>query len=188
MVCRRSSVLALAILPELETPRLTLRRAILEDAAFVAALHNEPSFIENIGDRGVRNSSDAQRYLQDGPMAMYQRFGFGLWHVARKSDGAAIGMCGLLKRDSLPEVDLGYAYLPAYWGQGFAIEAAAATMRHAARKFGLRRLIAVVSQGNSASIRLLEKLGMSFERMHHMEPGEDEVRLYGRNLDDFLAG
>jgi len=174
----------LAILPELETPRLTLRRLTLDDAAFVTALYNEPSFIEHIGDRGVRNSDDARRYLQSGPIAMYERFGFGLWHVARRADGAAIGMCGLLKRDTLPEVDLGYAYLPAYWGAGFAFEAAAATLRHAARKFGLQRVIAVVSQGNAASIHLLEKLGMRFERMHLMEPGEDEVRLYGRILSD----
>jgi RimJ/RimL family protein N-acetyltransferase len=113
---------------------------------------------------------------------MYQRHGFGLWHVARKTDGAAIGLCGLLKRDTLPDVDLGYAYLPEFRGQGYAYEAAAATLEHAARKFGLRRVIAVVSPGNTSSIGLLEKLGMRFERMHFMEPGADEVRLHGRTF------
>ena len=174
----------LATLPELETSRLTLRRLVLDDAPFVLRLLNEPSFIANIGDKGVRSIEDAQRYLREGPMAMYEAYGFGLWHTARKTDGAAVGMCGLLRRDNLPDVDIGYAYLPEFWGQGYALEAAEATMRHAARKFGLRRLIGVVSSGNSGSIRVLEKLGMSFERMYPMHPGEPEVRLYGRALSD----
>jgi len=177
----------LAIPPELETPRLTLRRLTLDDADFVAALYNEPSFLQHIGDRGVRNAEDARRYLREGPLAMYEQSGFGLWHVARKSDGAAIGSCGLLKRDSLPDADLGYAYFPAFWGQGYAFEAADATLHHAARKFGMKRVLAVVSPGNTGSIRLLEKLGMRFERMHCMAPG-DEVRLYARTLQETPAG
>jgi RimJ/RimL family protein N-acetyltransferase len=172
----------LATPPELDTPRLTLRRLEAGDAAFIAGLLNQPSFLANIGDRGVRNEDDARRYLLEGPMAMYARHGFGLWHVARKPDGVAIGMCGLLKRDNLPDVDLGYAYLPDYWGQGYAFEAAAATLRHAAVKFGLARVIAVVSQHNSASIHVLEKLGMRFERLLPLHPGEPEVRLYGVEL------
>ncbi|HET7809443.1 MAG TPA: GNAT family N-acetyltransferase [Steroidobacteraceae bacterium] len=168
--------------PELDTPRLTLRRLEAGDAAFIAGLLNQPSFLANIGDRGVRNEDDARRYLLEGPMAMYARHGFGLWHVARKPDGVAIGMCGLLKRANLPDVDLGYAYLPDYWGQGYAFEAAAATLRHAAVKFGLARVIAVVSQHNSASIHVLEKLGMRFERLLPLHPGEPEVRLYGVEL------
>jgi [ribosomal protein S5]-alanine N-acetyltransferase len=172
----------LAILPELETARLSLRRLGPDDAPFVVALLNEPSFRENIGDRGVRNVEDAYRYLRDGPMAMYARYGYGLWHVARKSDGAGIGMCGLLKRDSLPDADLGYAYFPAYWGQGYALEAAEATLRHGAQIFGLRRVLGVVSAGNNASIRVLEKAGMRFERMHAMNPGEPDVCLYARDF------
>src|SRR4051812_27613880 len=119
MACRLSSDRGLAILPELETARLVLRRLQFDDAPFLVKLLNEPSFIENIGDRGVRNIEDAHRYLREGPMAMYDRFGFGLWHTSRK-DGVAVGMCGLLKRDILPDVDVGYAFLPQFWGQGFA--------------------------------------------------------------------
>jgi RimJ/RimL family protein N-acetyltransferase len=174
----------LAILPELITSRLVLRRLELDDAAFVVRLLNEPSFLENIGDRGVRDEQDAHRYLRDGPMAMYAKYGFGLWHASLKSDGTAIGMCGLLRRDTLPDADIGYAYFPAHWGKGYALEAAEGTLRHAADKFGLRRVIAVVSQGNAGSIRVLEKIGMQFERMHSMGPGpgEADVRLYGRAL------
>jgi len=188
MACRPSRNRALAIPPELETRRLILRRFEAGDAPFVLRLLNEPSFIENIGDKGVRSLEDAQRYLREGPMAMYELHGFGLWHASRKSDGEAVGMCGLLRRDNLPDVDIGYAYLPGFWGQGFAFEAAEATMRHAAGKFGLRRLIGVVSPGNSGSIRVLEKLGMSFECMYPMHPGQPEVCLYGRTLGAAAAG
>lgn len=172
----------MATLPELETSRLSLRRLDFDDAPFLVGLLNQPSFLANIGDRGVRNVDDAHRYLREGPMAMYEKFGFGLWHVARRSDGAPVGMCGLLRRDILPDVDVGYAFLPEYWGQGFAFEAAEATLRQAAGKFGLRRVIGVVSDHNAGSIRVLEKLGMSFERMVSMRPDEPDVRLYGRSL------
>lgn len=182
MGCPLSSDRGLATPPELTTSRLTLRRLDFDDAPFLVKLLNQPSFLLNIGDRGVRNVEDAHRYLREGPLAMYEKFGFGLWHVARRSDGAAIGMCGLLRRDILPDVDIGYAYLPEYWGRGYAFEAADATMRHAADKFGLARVIGVVSEGNSSSIRVLEKLGMSFERMVSMRADEPEVRLYGRSL------
>jgi len=182
MGCPHSSGRDLAILPELETPRLRLRRLEFDDATFMVRLLNEPSFIENIGDRGVRSIEDAHRYLRDGPMAMYEKYGFGLWHVARSSDGVAVGMCGLLQRDNLPDVDIGYAFLPEYWGMGYAFEVAEATMRHGAEKFGLKRLIATVLPGNQASIRLLEKLGLRHERMFAMRPDEPEVRLYGRTL------
>jgi ribosomal-protein-alanine N-acetyltransferase len=182
MDCRPSSVRGLAILPELETPRLALRRLTLDDAPFVLALYNEPSFRRNIGDRGVHDLESARRYLREGPMAMYERYGFGLWHVSRKADGMGIGTCGLLRRDTLPDADLGYAYFPAWWGQGYAFEAAEATLLHGARKFGLRRVLAVVSEGNAASIRVLEKAGMRFERMHAMDPAEPPVRLYACEL------
>ncbi|HEU4781293.1 MAG TPA: GNAT family N-acetyltransferase [Steroidobacteraceae bacterium] len=172
----------MAILPELETPRLVLRQLQFDDAPFLVKLLNEPSFIENIGDRGVHSIDDAHRYLREGPMAMYARFGFGLWHVALK-DGAPVGMCGLLKRDILPDADVGYAFLPQYWGQGLAYEAAAATLRQASVKFALKRVVAVVSEGNTGSIRVLEKLGMNFECMFSMREGEPPVRLYGRGPD-----
>ena len=182
MGCQPSSDRVLATLPELETPRLSLRRLEFDDAPFLVGLLNQPSFIANIGDRGVRNVEDAHRYLREGPMSMYQRHGFGLWHVAQRSDGASIGMCGLLRRDTLPDVDVGYALLPEYWGRGFAFEAVEATLRHGARKFGLERVIGVVSEGNTASIRVLEKVGMRFEGMVSMHAGEPPVRLYGRSL------
>jgi [ribosomal protein S5]-alanine N-acetyltransferase len=182
MGCPHSSVRVLATPPELSTARLTLRRLDFADAPFLVGLLNQPSFLANIGDRGVRNVDDAHRYLCEGPMAMYEQHGFGLWHVAQLSDGASVGLCGLLRREILPDVDVGYAFLPDYWGRGYAFEAASATVAHAASKFGLKRLVGVVSEGNDGSIRVLEKLGMTFERMVSMRPGEPDVKLYGRAL------
>lgn len=172
----------MAILPELETARLWLRRFVFDDAADVVGLLNQPSFIRNIGDRGVRNVDDARRFLHDGPMAMYERYGFGLWRCARRADDVFVGMCGLLRRDILPDVDLGYAFLPEHWGQGYAFEAANATAELAVRRFGLNRIIGVVKEHNAASIRVLEKVGMRYERMYPMHPDEPEVRLYARDF------
>jgi RimJ/RimL family protein N-acetyltransferase len=172
----------LATLPEIETPRLVLRRFVFDDAPQIVGLLTQPSFLKNIGDRGVRNVEDAHRYLREGPMAMYEQYGFGLWHVSRRSDGEFVGMCGLLKRDILPDADIGYAYLPEHWGQGYAFEAARAALDLGVSRFGLKRLIGVVSDHNAASIRVLEKLGMRFERMFPMRADEPEVRLYGVNL------
>ena len=172
----------MATRPELETARLTLRRFEFDDAPFVVELLNQPSFIRNIGDRGVRSVDDAHRYLREGPMAMYEKYGFGLWRASRRSDGVFVGMCGLLRRDILPDVDVGYAFLPDHWGQGYAFEAANATVQLGASRFGLTRIIGVVSDHNTASIRVLEKVGMRFERLFPMHPGEPEVRLYSMSL------
>jgi [ribosomal protein S5]-alanine N-acetyltransferase len=174
----------LPTLPEIETERLVMRRLDLGDAPFIVALLNQPSFLANIGDRGVRDENDALRYLREGPMAMYEKYGFGLWHVSRREDGAAMGMCGLLRRDTLPDVDVGYAFFPEFWGKGYAFEAADATMRQAAARFALTRVLAIVSPGNEPSIRVLEKLGMRFEGMFSARPGEPEVRLYGLALGE----
>jgi [ribosomal protein S5]-alanine N-acetyltransferase len=173
----------LAIPPELETERLSLRRFEFADAPFVVELLTQPSFLQNIGDRGVRNVDDAHRYLREGPMAMYEKHGFGLWRVSRRADDVFVGMCGLLKRDILPDVDVGYAFLPEHWGQGYAFEAANATIELGARKFGLKRIVGVVSDHNAASIRVLEKAGLRYERMVAMRPDEPEVRLYARTFD-----
>lgn len=179
MACLRSSGRDLAIPPEFETPRLSLRRLDAGDAPFLVDLLNQPSFLANIGDRGVRTPEDALRYLRDGPLAMYERCGFGLWLLSRKSDGAAIGLCGLLRRDTLPDADVGYALLPPYWGAGYASEAVQATLRHAREKFGLRRVVAIVSEGNDASVRVLEKAGMKYEGRVTVTEGAPEVLLFG---------
>ncbi|MGE0582346.1 MAG: GNAT family N-acetyltransferase [Steroidobacteraceae bacterium] len=148
----------------LETRRLALRLIGADDAPFILGLLNEPSFLRFIGDRGVRTLDDARAYIENGPVASYARHGLGLWLAQRREDGTPIGMCGLLKRDTLDDVDIGFAYLPAYWGQGYAYEAAAAVMDHGRRVLGIPRIVAIVSPDNAGSIRLLEKIGLVFER------------------------
>jgi RimJ/RimL family protein N-acetyltransferase len=160
----------------LETARLALREFDAHDAEFVLRLVNEPSFLRYIGDRGVRTLDDARKYIADGPVAGYARDGHGLMRVERKSDGASLGMCGLLKRDALPEPDIGFSFFPEYWSQGYALEAASAVMRHARDTLAIGRILAITTRDNASSMRLLDKLGFRFERMVAL--GTEELRLF----------
>ena len=162
----------------LETGRLTLRRMGLHDAAFVRDLLNEPSFLLHVGDKGVRTEDDARRYIEDGPLASYARRGFGLNLVQRRDGGEPVGICGLLKRDWLEDVDLGFALRPPFWGRGYAFEAASAVLAHGREQLGLRRIVAVTSLGNEPSIQLLGKLGFRFERIARFAEGGSELRLF----------
>ena len=161
----------------LETPRLVLRRLHAGDAAFIFELVNDPSWLRYIGDKGVKSVEDARGYIERGPMAMYERLGFGLWVVEVKASGAAAGICGLIKRDTLPDVDIGYAFLPRHRAQGYAFEAAAATLDYARHVLGLARIVAITSPGNERSSRLLEKLGLRLERSLRFS-GDHEVNLF----------
>ncbi len=166
----------------LETARLQLRMLSLDDAAFILRLLNEPSFIQNIGDRGVRTIDDAGAYIVKGPIASYEKFGFGLWIVETKSAGLPIGICGLLKRDVLDDVDIGYALLPEFWSQGYALESASAVLAYAREKFGSKRVLAVVNPDNQSSIRLLEKMGFEFERMVRLAEDAPEIKLFAAEV------
>lgn len=157
----------------LETSRLVLRWVTTDDAPFIFELLNEPSFLQYIGDKGVRSLEDARNYILTGPVASYQRFGFGLYLVLLKEGGTPIGMCGLLKRDNLPDVDVGYAYRPAFWSNGYAFEAASAVLVHGREVFGLRRIVAITSPDNAGSRALLEKLGLHYEGTLSLSPGQD---------------
>lgn len=143
-----------------QTERLTLRELQLSDAAFALRLYNEQSFLKHIGDKGVRTVEDAEKNLQQGAIASYSQHGYGMWLVENKQ-GQAIGLCGLIKRDFLAETDLGYAYLPEFFGQGYAYEAATAVLAYAAERTALKTIVAIVSPDNLASKSLLEKLGFT---------------------------
>ncbi|MFY2763194.1 GNAT family N-acetyltransferase [Arenimonas sp. MALMAid1274] len=145
----------------LETARLRLEELEDGDAPFVVALLNTDGFLQNIGDRGVRTEADARRYLAEGPRASYAAHGFGLWKVSRREDGVAVGLCGLLRRDTLPHADLGYAFLPAFEGRGYATEAGAHVLDFAFGTRGLDTVLAIVNPDNAGSIRVLEKLGFA---------------------------
>ncbi len=162
----------------LETPRLRLERFTLDDAEFILRLLNEPSFILHVVDKGVRTLDAARGYLSSGPLAHYERHGFGLWRMSEHETGAPVGMCGLIRRAALEDVEIGYALLPEFSGKGYAREAARAVVACARDTLGIKRLVAVVSAGNERSIRLLEKLGFVFERMVRLTPDDGEVGLY----------
>ena len=162
----------------LETDRLLIKKLDLEDAGFILELLNEPAFIQFIGDRGVRSLEDAKNYLLKGPLASYERLGFGLWKVELKPSGEAIGMCGLIKRDSLPDIDIGYAYLARFWSKGYASEAAQAVKDYSIHTLGLKRLLAITDQDNTGSIKVLEKIGMKFERLVSLEDENKMLNLF----------
>jgi len=162
----------------LETERLTLRELNAGDAAFILELLNEPSFLHNIGDRGVRTIEDAVQYILKGPVESYARHGFGLWLVELKDAGTPAGICGLVKRDALPDADIGYAFLPRFWSRGYAYESAAAVMSHARGALGLRRVLAITNPDNAGSIKVLEKIGLRFERLTRLSEDAPEIMLF----------
>ena len=166
----------------LTTERLVIREMVEEDhAPFILELLNDPSFIRNIGDRHVRTTDDARAYIRKGPVVSYERFGFGLWLVELK-DGTPIGMCGLLRREVLEDVDIGFSYLPAYHSKGYGFEAARAVLDYARDVLHLPRVVAIVNANNAPSARLLEKLGMTFERMVQPFPAESPLRLFAVDI------
>ncbi len=164
-----------------KTPRLQLHRLEAADAAFILQLVNEPSWLEFIGDKGVRTLDDARAYIVNGPVAMYASHGHGLYRVDLTHSGEAIGLCGLIKRDTLADVDIGYAFLPAHWGHGYAEEATRATLSHARDILGLKRIVAIVTPTNARSIRLLEKIGLRYDRDFEARPG-DVTSLFAADL------
>jgi len=141
------------------TERLSLRHFTLNDAPFVLRLLNDPSFLQYIGDRGVRTLEDAENYLRCGPLASYVANGHGLDAVVLHEGDICIGMCGIVRRDTLPGPDLGYAFLPEYTGAGLAEEATRAALKHARDALHFSEMLAIVQPDNAASIRLLHKLG-----------------------------
>jgi len=161
----------------LRTERLILRHLTEDDAPFILQLLNEPGFIDNIGDRGVRDLDGARRYITEGQGASYQKYGYGLWAAVLREGGETVGICGLVKRDGLEDADVGYAFLESAWGKGYAREAAAATLDHARDVIGLPRVVAITKPSNTGSKAVLEKIGMKAAGMIKV-PGYDEESAY----------
>ena len=166
----------------LETDRLILRRLSLEDAQFIFRLLNEPSFLHYIGDKGVRTIDDARDYILQGPLHSYERFGFGLYLTELKEGGIPIGICGLLKREALADVDIGFAFLPAFWKKGYAFESASAVLAYGRDVVGLDRIVAITSPNNSGSINVLRKIGLVFERMIKLSEDGSKIKLFASDF------
>lgn len=162
----------------IETQRLGLRQLDLDDADFILGLLNQEGFLRHIGDKGVRDLQGARDYLITGPLESYRRHGFGLYLTSLRR-GEPIGICGLVKRDSLEDVDVGFAFLPQYGGKGYATESAAAVLDYGRRTFGLRRIVGITAPDNFASIAVLEKIGLRFERQLPAGADGKAVKLFG---------
>jgi [ribosomal protein S5]-alanine N-acetyltransferase len=165
----------------IQTLRLSLREFTFEDDAFILELLNEPEFLRFIGDKGVRTLSDAREYLRKGPMDSYQQNGFGLYGVCITDSASRtpVGMCGLVKREGLADPDIGFAFLERHWGKGYAVESAAAILEQGRRVLKLPRIVAITSPDNWGSIRVLEKIGLKFDRLMRLTEDSKQVKLFG---------
>jgi RimJ/RimL family protein N-acetyltransferase len=162
----------------LETDNLRLRKFNIHDGEFVVTLLNSPGWLEHIGNRDIRTLEEAQIYLLTGPMNSYEKFGFGLYLVELKEAGRPVGMCGLIKRDGLQDVDIGFAFLPEYCGKGYAYEAAMATLLFGKKELGLSRIVSITEMNNTRSINLLKRLGLEYEKTVRLPYEEKDLLLF----------
>ncbi|HEX7587922.1 MAG TPA: GNAT family N-acetyltransferase [Anaerolineae bacterium] len=161
---------------------MILRKFTLEDAPFIVDLLNQPSWLRFIGDRGIRSIDDAEKYIVNVHQASYERLGFGFYLTELKEGYTPIGMCGLIKRETLNDVDIGFAFLPQYWSKGYAFEAASAVMEYARDVLNLKRIVAIATPDNDRSIKLLKRIGMEFESMTIAPEDGEELAVYGADL------
>jgi RimJ/RimL family protein N-acetyltransferase len=162
----------------LETDRLILRQLSLEDAPFILELMNEPGFIQYVADRGLRTTADAAAFLSEKMLPSYSRYGFGFYRVELKNLGTPIGICGLIKRDALDEVDIGFATLERYSGTGYTFEACSAVYQYGRSVLKLPGIVGITAPDNAASQHLLEKLGLRFKGKLHVPGFPTESFLY----------
>ncbi len=170
----------------LETERMTLREVTTGDAKFILDLLNQPSFIRYIGDRNVRTIEQARDYIESRFMESYKKFGFGMWAVDLKEMHAPVGICGFVKRESLPDADIGFAFLPQYEKKGYAYESAVAVMEYGKSVLGLKTILAITSLDNESSGKLLEKINFKFERLIKLPPENEELKLFSSSANLFF--
>jgi RimJ/RimL family protein N-acetyltransferase len=162
----------------LETERAILREVVETDSEFILDLLNQPSFIKYIGDRNVRTIEEARDYIETRFTNSYRQFGFGMWAVESKESGETMGLCGFVKRDSLPDADIGFAFLPQFEKKGYAFESAAASMKYGQNVLKLPRVLAITSKDNFSSQKLLGKIGLKFERLISLPADAEELKLF----------
>jgi RimJ/RimL family protein N-acetyltransferase len=169
----------------IETERLLLREMELSDAAFILELLNEDGFRRFIGDKGVRTLGDAMEYIRQGPIDSYARYGFGLYATCLRTEawgggyGPTIGMCGLVRRDGLDDADVGFAFLSRHWSKGYAAESAAAVVAYGMQALKLPRILAITAPDNWASIAVVERIGLRFQRLIRLMDDGPELKLFG---------
>jgi RimJ/RimL family protein N-acetyltransferase len=162
----------------IETERLILSHLHTDDSEFIFHLLNTPTWLKFIGDRGIKNLEDAKNYILNGPVKSYIDNGFGLFITKLKKENIPIGICGLIKRDTLADIDIGFAFLPEFTGKGLGYEAAAATLQFGRDQLRLKRIVAITVKENIISINLLKKIGLQLEKTMRMEGDEEELMLF----------
>ena len=162
----------------LETERLILREIVERDAEFIHDLLNQPSFVKYIGNRNVHSVEAAREFIENRYRQSYREHGFGLYTVELKENSASIGICGFVKRETLPDADIGFAFLPQFERKGYAFESAAAVMKYGRDVLNIGRVLAITTIDNESSGRLLEKLGFRFERLIKQPPSDEELKLF----------
>jgi RimJ/RimL family protein N-acetyltransferase len=167
-----------------DTERLRLRRLTLEDADLMLAIWNDPAFVRYVADRGIRTLEAAREAMRQGVLVQYSSYGYGPYRLALRGSDAPIGICGLFRREGFEDPDIGFALLPDYCGRGYAFEAATAVVDYARDDLGIDHLLAIVSPGNTASVRLIGKLGLGFERMYRMPGNDTDSAIYGGRLGE----
>ncbi|MCB4798070.1 GNAT family N-acetyltransferase [Neotamlana laminarinivorans] len=166
-----------------ETQRLILEKFSKNDAPFFLELVNSPNWIKYIGDRNTKTIQDAEKRIENGHLKSYNTNDFGFYKVLLKAENnKPIGTCGIIKRDELPEVDLGFAFLPEYEGLGFGFEASEKVIKLAKNKFNLKKLIAIVTAKNKNSTKLLRKLGFVFKKDIILFDDASELQLFAKKL------
>jgi len=168
----------------IETERLHLRPVTVNDTELMLAIWNDPAFIRNVSDRGIRTIEQAREAIEGGAQKLFEDYGYGPYCMSLKTDGTMIGICGLFKRENLEDPDIGFGVLPDYCGEGFAGEAAVAVVDYARNELGIEMLTAIVSPTNAPSIGLIEKLGLTFDKMITMPGDDDAICLYRMALTD----
>jgi RimJ/RimL family protein N-acetyltransferase len=168
----------------IETERLRLRPVTVDDADLMLAIWNDPAFIHNVSDRGIRTVEQAREAIEGGAQKLFEDYGYGPYCMSLKSDGSMIGICGLFKRHNLEDPDIGFGVLPDFCGKGYAGEAAAAVVNFARNELGIAVLNAIVSPTNAPSIGLIKKLGLTFDQMITMPGDDDAICLYSKVFSD----
>lgn len=161
-----------------ETERLILKPADTGDLDFFLKLYNMPSFIKNIGDRKLKTKEDAETYITKRFLPQFQKLGFGNYVVILKEDGSKIGAVGIFERDGLDVLDIGFSFFEKYGGKGYAYESASRLKDAAALDFGVKKLSAITTTDNFSSQKLIEKLGLKFQKMVRIPDDEKELRYY----------
>lgn len=163
----------------LETQNLNISKFQISDSPFILELLNTPSWLKYIGDKNVKNLGDAHQYLLNGPIKSYEENDFGLWKVTLKEGDISIGMCGLVNRPTLEDVDIGFAMLPEFSGKGYGFESASATLAFAKNELNLKKIVAITMEENVYSQKLLQKIGLRFEQNVKFSEEGEELMLFG---------